>query len=68
MFRQSGSGEQGFERSNHGIGMANVERRLDLCFGAGKLDVTSIDNVTTVGFRVPATRQQKHTMTSSTVA
>ncbi len=44
-FRQSGSGEQG-----HGIGMANVERRLDLCFGAGRLDVSSIDNVTTVGF------------------
>ncbi len=42
MFRQPGSGERG-----HGIGMANVERRLDLCFGTGKLDVSSIDNVTT---------------------
>jgi LytS/YehU family sensor histidine kinase len=37
-----------------GIGLANVRRRLELCFGeASHVEVTSGDGITTVRFRVP---------------
>jgi len=49
VFRDSGTGQDG-----HGIGMANVRRRLALCYGGGDLSVATEDEVTTVGFRVPA--------------
>jgi len=39
-----------------GIGLANVRRRLELCFGeASNIEVISGDGVTTVRFRVPVT-------------
>ncbi len=45
-FRQSTSG--------HGIGMANVRRRLALCYGgSGNLEVSTTADVTTVRFALP---------------
>jgi two-component system LytT family sensor kinase len=38
----------------HGIGMANVRRRLALCYGSSDLEVSTTHEVTTVRFRVPA--------------
>jgi two-component system LytT family sensor kinase len=49
VFRETGTGQDG-----HGIGMGNVKRRLELCYGAGDLEVSTVDEVTTVRFRVPA--------------
>jgi sensor histidine kinase YesM len=49
VFRDSGTGQDG-----HGIGMANVRRRLSLCYGGSSLDVSTANDVTTVQFRVPA--------------
>ena len=41
--------------SGHGVGMANVRRRLALCYGvANDLEVSTVDEVTTVRFMVPA--------------
>ena len=38
-----------------GLGLANVRRRLALCFGEGAdLDIRSEDDITTIGFSVPA--------------
>jgi len=49
VFRESGTGQDG-----HGIGMANIRRRLALCYGGADLEVSTTNEVTTVGFRVPA--------------
>jgi two-component system LytT family sensor kinase len=49
VFREAGQGQDG-----HGIGMANVRRRLILHYGTGDLEVSAVDEVTTVRFRVPA--------------
>ena len=51
VFRESGTGQDG-----HGIGLANVRRRLALCYGGGDLEVSTADEVTTVRFRVPAAK------------
>lgn len=40
-----------------GIGMANVRRRLALCYGTSDLDVSTTQEVTTVRFRIPASNQ-----------
>ena len=48
-FRPAGNG-----RNGNGIGLGNVRRRLDLCYGKGDLEVSSESGVTTVSFRVPA--------------
>jgi LytS/YehU family sensor histidine kinase len=43
------------DASGHGIGMANVRRRLALCYGdSSNLEVVSRDSVTTVQFLLPA--------------
>lgn len=48
-FFESGSDERG-----HGIGMANVRRRLTLCYGIGSdLEVSTVDEITTVRFLLP---------------
>jgi LytS/YehU family sensor histidine kinase len=42
-------------QGGHGIGMANVRRRLTLCYGdASDLDVSTSGDVTTVRFLLPA--------------
>ena len=51
-------GESPLVEGGHGIGMANVRRRLALCFGpASDLEVTSAEGVTTVRFLVPASQE-----------
>jgi len=40
----------------HGIGMANVRRRLALCYGNCDLEVSTTHEVTTVRFRIPASK------------
>jgi hypothetical protein len=52
-FRQTGTGQDG-----HGIGMANVRRRLSLCYGGRDLEVSTADDVTTVRFRIPAPKAE----------
>ena len=48
-------GESANEPGGHGIGMANVRRRLALCYGdSGDLEVSTGDGVTTVRFLLPA--------------
>ena len=43
------------DRTGHGVGLANVRRRLVLCYGAASdLDISSVDQVTTVRFQLPA--------------
>ena len=54
VFRESGTGQDG-----HGIGMANVRRRLDLYYGSGDLEVSTVDDVTTVRFRVPVPKTEQ---------
>jgi two-component system LytT family sensor kinase len=54
IFRESGTGQDG-----HGIGMANVSRRLDLYYGSGDLEVSTVSDVTTVRFRVPAPQAER---------
>jgi two-component system LytT family sensor kinase len=50
-FRES-SGEAG----NHGVGLANVRRRLALCYGnQNNLEISSADDVTAIRFSIPAT-------------
>jgi len=49
VFREAGKGQ-----SCHGIGMTNVRRRLGLRYGNGDLEVSTVNGVTTVQFRVPA--------------
>ena len=52
----SGTFRAGSDR-NEGVGMANVRRRLDLCYGSeSELRVTSKDGETLVTFRVPLRR------------
>ena len=42
------------DQSGHGIGLANVRRRLALCYGTlSELEITSADEVTTVRLLVP---------------
>lgn len=50
IFREAGNGQDG-----NGIGMANVRRRLGLRYGTDDLRVSSVNGITTVQFRVPAT-------------
>jgi hypothetical protein len=52
----SGSfGPAGANREGHGIGMANVRRRLALCYGdSSDLEVSSAAGTTTVRFALPA--------------
>jgi two-component system LytT family sensor kinase len=46
--------EAGRDESGHGIGMANVRRRLTLCYGIGSdLEISTGDQVTTVQFVLP---------------
>ena len=46
--------EAGRDESGHGIGMANVRRRLTLCYGIGSdLEICTGDQVTTVQFVLP---------------
>ncbi|HXA63623.1 MAG TPA: histidine kinase [Bryobacteraceae bacterium] len=43
--------------SDGGVGLANVRRRLALCYGAQtRIEAKAIDGVTTVGFLLPRTR------------
>jgi LytS/YehU family sensor histidine kinase len=43
--------------SGGGVGLANVRRRLALCYGAQtRIEAKAIDGVTTVGFLLPRTR------------
>lgn len=63
VFRESGTGQDG-----HGIGMANVSRRLDLYYGSGELEVSTVNDVTTVRFRVPAPRTEPSATRSGAVA
>jgi two-component system LytT family sensor kinase len=51
-----GSFQPALEKTRgNGVGLANVRQRLALCFGsAGELTVESDDEITTVGFSVPA--------------
>ena len=49
VFRDDGNGQNG-----HGIGMTNVRRRLGLRYGTDDLEVSTVNGVTTVQFRVPA--------------
>lgn len=51
VFRESGTGQDG-----HGIGLANVRRRLSLCHGGDDLEVSTVNDVTTVRFRLPLGR------------
>jgi LytS/YehU family sensor histidine kinase len=52
-------------QGGNGIGMANVRRRLALCYGASSnLEILSENDMTTVRFRLPASRP----MTSQSVA
>lgn len=42
--------------SREGVGLANVRRRLDLCYGAeSRLEIDSEDDATTVRFSIPCT-------------
>ena len=56
--RVSNSGEfdtQAASGSGPGIGLANVRRRLALCYGeATRVEVDVVDGITTVGFALPA--------------
>jgi hypothetical protein len=55
-------GESAPDQGGHGIGMANVRRRLALCYGTGSnLEVTSTNGMTTVRFLVPAAREHEVT-------
>jgi hypothetical protein len=58
MVAVSNSGDFGTppkERSGNGIGMANVRRRLTLCYGeSSDLEVSTKDHVTTVRFLLPS--------------
>jgi two-component system LytT family sensor kinase len=46
--------ESGGDKSGHGIGMANVRRRLTLCYGVGRdLEISTADGATTVQFLLP---------------
>jgi two-component system sensor histidine kinase LytS len=63
VFRESGTGQDG-----HGIGMANVRRRLALCYAGGDLEVSTAAGVTTVRFRVPAPKPALAAVASQTVA
>jgi two-component system, LytTR family, sensor kinase len=50
VFHESAGNEHG-----HGIGMANVRRRLALCYGnTCELEISTVDEVTTVRFLLPA--------------
>ena len=49
VFREAGDGQSG-----HGIGMTNVRRRLSLRYGTDDLQVSTVNGITTVQFRVPA--------------
>jgi two-component system LytT family sensor kinase len=49
VFREAGNGQNG-----HGIGMMNVRRRLSLRYGTDDLEVSTVNGITTVQFRVPA--------------
>ncbi len=49
VFREAGNGQGG-----HGIGMANVRRRLGLRYGTDDLKVSTVNGITTVQFRIPA--------------
>jgi two-component system LytT family sensor kinase len=51
VFRESRTGADG-----HGIGMANVRRRLALCYGTSSLEVLTVHEVTTVRFLIPASK------------
>lgn len=43
------------DQGGHGIGMANVRRRLALCYGiASDLEIETVDEMTTVRFLLPA--------------
>jgi len=43
------------EAGSNGVGLANVRRRLALCYGnENNLEISSADNVTTVRFSIPA--------------
>jgi sensor histidine kinase YesM len=60
VFHES-AGDQG----GHGIGMANVRRRLALCYGiASDLEIFTAEDVTTVRFLLPA---RKPSLTGRTV-
>ena len=49
--------------SGPGIGLANVRRRLALCYGeATRIEVHVVDGVTTVGFAVPLKRSAHREM------
>ncbi len=61
VFREADTGQDG-----HGIGMANVSRRLDLYYGMGDLEVSTLNDVTMVRFRVPAPKTElSHTRSRS---
>ncbi len=51
-----GFGESRGSGPGHGIGMANVRRRLTLCYGSSNLEVSSVHEVTTVRFLVPVAK------------
>jgi two-component system, LytTR family, sensor kinase len=54
---------------NGGVGLSNVKRRLDLCYGAdGEVVINAGRTQTTVGFRVPLQRQSGHIKRFSDVA
>jgi two-component system LytT family sensor kinase len=52
-------GDSARDPGGHGIGLANVRRRLALSYGAASdLEITSTEGVTTVQFLVPARNRQ----------
>jgi len=54
---------------NGGVGLSNVKRRLELCYGAdGEVVINAGRTQTTVGFRVPLQRQSGHIKRFSDIA
>jgi LytS/YehU family sensor histidine kinase len=50
----SNSGEWDRSQSGRGIGLANVRRRLELCYGAeARFEIRDANGVTTVAFMLP---------------
>lgn len=52
------------EAAGNGVGLANVRRRLALCYGSGSnLDISSSNDVTAVRFSIPAARLPQYAST-----